>query len=210
MFRDRVDAGAQLAEKLGRYRGSSDAVVLGIPRGGLVVAAEAARRLRLPLDVVLTKKIGHPLQPEYAIGVVDLEGEVLDEDVVRRDGIDAAYLRAEIEKIRAVLRGREALYRQGRPPLPISGKTALVVDDGVATGNTIVAAIRLLRRRGAARIVAAVPVASRGSLEALASLADETVSVLVPEELFAIGEFYDDFGQLDDAEALSLWRSALC
>jgi len=206
MFADRADAGRRLAARLTRYAGRRDAVVLGIPRGGVAVAAVVARELGLPLDVVLTKKIGHPHQPEFAIGVVDLEGEVLNRDLLERERIRPEYVRAEIEKIRALLRRREALYREGRPPLEVGGKTVLLVDDGIATGNTVLAAARLLRRRAAARVVVAAPVAPTEALERLRSEADEVVCVLEPPDFFAIGEFYEDFAQVSDERAIALLR----
>ena len=205
-FIDRADAGGRLAAKLERYRDRENAVVLAIPRGGLVVGAVLARELALPLDVVLTKKIGHPDQPEFAIGVVDLESEVIDRGAVERDSVRPEYLRAEIERIRGLLRRRDAEYRAGRPPLEVAGKTVLLTDDGIATGNTVEAAIRLLRKRGAARIILAVPVAPIQAVARLSGLVDELVCVLAPDNFFAIGQFYDDFEQVRDEEAMALLR----
>lgn len=205
-FIDRNDAGRRLAGKLAQYRGRPETLVLAIPRGGVVVGAVLARELALPLDVVLTKKIGHPDQPEYAIGVVDLESEVIDQAAVERDGIRPEYLRAEIERIRTLLRRRDAEYRAGRRPLDVAGKTIVLTDDGIATGNTVEAAIRLLRKRGAGRIVLAAPVAPADAAARLRSLADDLVCAMLPETFFAIGQFYDDFEQVHDEAAMALLR----
>lgn len=208
MFADRSDAGRRLAARLAAYKDAENAVVLAIPRGGLPVGAVLARELRLPLDVVLTKKIGHPLQPEYAVGVVDLKHELLNERVIAAEEIPAAYLAAEIERIRALLRKRSDEYCGGRPPVPVRGRTAILTDDGLATGSTMKAAIRLAREDGAAKLVVAVPVAPASTLEELRGLADEVVCVLVPDLFQAIGQFYEDFTQVSDEEAIRLLRQA--
>jgi predicted phosphoribosyltransferase len=183
-------------------------VVVAIPRGGVVTGAVLARALRLPLDVILTKKIGHPLEPEYAIGVVNLAHEVLNQEVIERDKIKPEYIRGEIARIRDLLRRRQADYYGGRQPIPLMGKTALIVDDGVATGNTMLAAIRLARDEGAKKVVIGVPVAPGDTLARLREQADEVFCVLVPQSFFAIGQFYDSFEQVGDAEAIRLLHEA--
>jgi predicted phosphoribosyltransferase len=208
MFADRRQAGRELAALLSRFRGREDAVVLAIPRGGVALGAVLAAELGLPLDVILAKKIGHPDNPEYAIGAVGLEGEEIDEDVVERDGIPRAYLDAQIARLRALLRKRQALYHRGRAELSLAGKTAVVCDDGIATGDTMFAAIRAARRAGAARVVAAVPVAPPAAAAQLERLADETVCPLRPDEFYAIGQFYRDFTQVEDEEAIRLLDEA--
>lgn len=206
MFADRRDAGRRLAARLAAYEGRPRTIVLGIPRGGVVVGAEVARALRLPLDVILTKKIGHPRHPEFAIGVVDLRRELVDWDAVRADSIETSYLESEIARIRESLRERYANYRGGRPSEPLTGHVVLIVDDGIATGSTMLAAVRLARDDGAARVVAAAPVAPRDRLEALEAEADEVVVDSVPDDFFAIGQFYDAFDQVSDGEAMALLR----
>lgn len=208
MFADRRHAAQELAGKLARYKGRENAVILAIPRGGVVIGAVLARELGLPLDVILTKKIGHPSNPEYAIGVVNLGAELLDEEAVERYGISRFYIARQIEKIREQLRRRYRLYHGSRPETDLRGKTAIICDDGIATGSTMIAAIRLARREGAGRIVAAVPVGSPESVGALRGLADETVCVLEAEDFAAIGQFYEDFSQVEDAEAIRLLEQA--
>lgn len=201
MFVDRVDAGMQLAEALEGFRGS-DAVLLAIPRGGVPVAAEVAERLHLPLDILLTKKIGHPQQPELAIGAVSLNGILLDP----RFHVPRSYIDAESERIRDVLRDRENAYRSGRPALDVKGRTAIIVDDGIATGYTVRAAIELLRQAGAKRVVVAVPVAAWQTVDRLEELADQVICLEVPVDLIAIGAHYEDFGQVSDKEVIEVMR----
>lgn len=199
MFTDRVDAGMQLAEALVGFRGS-DAVLLAIPRGGVPVAAEVAKVLHLPLDILLTKKIGHPDQPELAIGAVSLHGILLDP----RFHLPREYIDGEVERIRGVLREREAAYRSGRPALDVKGRTAIIVDDGIATGYTVRAAIELLRQAGAKSVVVAVPVAAWQTVDMLEELADQVICLEVPDELFAIGAHYENFSQVSDEEVIAL------
>jgi predicted phosphoribosyltransferase len=203
MFVDRVDAGMQLAEALEGFRGS-DAVLLAIPRGGVPVAAEVARKLNLSLDILLTKKIGHPSQPELAIGAVSLYGMLYDP----RYDVPRSYIDAEAERIRSVLRERGNTYRSGRRALPVKGRTAIIVDDGIATGYTVRAAIGLLRQAGAKRVVVAVPVAAWQTVDMLEKLADQLICLEVPDELIAIGAHYEDFSQVSDDEVIALMDDA--
>ncbi len=197
MFHDRVDAARQLAEKLPRFHGAPDAVVLGIPRGGVVVAAEVARILALPLDIVVVRKIGAPGNPEYAVGAIDEDGRVL-----RNPGasVSADYLEREAPLVRAEVERRLATYRGGRAAVSLEGKTAILVDDGIATGLTARAAVEFVRSRGAASVVLAVPVIAQASAEELRRDVDELVAVGTPAIFYAVGEFYDVFGQTTDAE----------
>ncbi len=203
MFIDRIDAGLQLADALKAFQGK-DAVLLAIPRGGVPVAAEAARALHLPLDILLTKKIGHPHQPELAIGAVSLQGLRIEPSF----HVPRAYIDAEAERIRGVLRERESSYRSGRPPLIVKGRTAIIVDDGIATGSTVRAAIDLMRQAGAQRVVVAVPVAAAQTVEQLKELADEVICVEAPDDLYAIGAHYEDFAQTSDEEVIALLDEA--
>lgn len=197
MFRDRLDAGRRLAEALPVYRGAPDTLVLGIPRGGVIVAAEVARLLELPLDVAVAAKVGAPSNPEYAIGAVAADGEVTANP-------KAGYSDAEVREIAgAALRKVDEQLARARgalPPLELAGKTAILVDDGLATGLTAMAAADWLRRQGAAKVVVAVPVAPPDTVRAIASRADEVVSVEVPAWFSAVGQFYEKFGQTDDDE----------
>ncbi|HEY8477664.1 MAG TPA: phosphoribosyltransferase family protein [Chloroflexota bacterium] len=204
IFRDRVEAGRQLAERLREYAGR-DAIVLGIPRGGVVVAAEVARALGLPLDVIITRKIGAPGNPEYAIGAVAEDGEpVLNTVEVQLFAISPSYLRREVERVRQEVHRRAERYRQGRPLPRLEGKIVVVVDDGLATGYTMLAAVRAARARGAREIVVAVPVASLDGMNLVDDEADRVVALQVPEVFLAVGSWYEEFPQVTDDEVLDL------
>ncbi|MBX9421107.1 phosphoribosyltransferase family protein [Streptomyces lateritius] len=202
-FSDRIDAGRQLAARLGHLKGR-DVVVLGLPRGGVPVAAEVADALGAPLDICLVRKLGLPRQPELAMGALGEGGvRVVNERVMRETGADARDLAAVERREQAELDHRARRYRGSRPSMPLEGRTVLVVDDGLATGATALAACRVVRARGAARIVLAVPVAPPGWTARLGGEADETVSVHTPESFYAIGQFYGDFTQTPDAEVIA-------
>ena len=206
MFHDRHDAAVRLASELRSYRDAKDAVVLAVPRGGLPIGGVLARELNLKLDVILTKKIGHPYNPEFAIGAVSLTDEILDEDLVRREGISGGYLDGEVARIRGALRAKYRLYHGAGRPLPVAGRTVILTDDGAATGRTLLAAIDLLRREGAAKIVAAIPVAPPETVQLLKSRADEAVCLETPSSFMAIGEFYEDFSQVEDSDAVAILK----
>ena len=190
MFADRTDAGRRLARRLEYLRGRGDAVVLGLPRGGVVVAYEVARVLHAPLDIVMVRKVGVPFQPELAMGAVGEE----DVRVVNAGGSAAAVVYADTTGLtadeRVELDTRARRFRAGRPRAVLAGKTAIVVDDGVATGSTARAACRAARSRGANRIVLAAPVASPSVVAALTDVADEIVCIETPSPLFSVGEWY--------------------
>ena len=208
IFADRVEAGERLGQAL-RPLAASNAVVLAIPRGGVIVGEAAARALDAPLDVVVPRKIGAPGNPELAIGAVAPGIRVLDRRMVDGLGVSDAYLEREIEAQEAEIERRQSAYRQGRPPQPVEGRVAIVVDDGVATGSTAVAALRWAREQRAERVVLAVPVAPPQSLERLAAEADELVVLETPSPFFAVGEWYRDFDQTTDRQVVdALARSA--
>jgi putative phosphoribosyl transferase len=203
-FADRHDAGRRLARLLGGLR-EERPVVLGIPRGGVPVAAEVASSLGAPLDVVVVRKLGAPTNPEYAIGAL-AEGEVgvVDERAVRALGIAPGDLQELIARTEGELEERIAHYRGARPPLPVEGRTVILVDDGLATGHTAHVAARSLRRRGAARVILAIPIAAPGSVAQLSEEVDEVVCVEMPADLWAIGLWYEDFGPTSDEEVATL------
>ncbi|GLF93207.1 phosphoribosyltransferase family protein [Streptomyces yaizuensis] len=208
LFMDRVDAGRRLAGRLGPLRERSP-VVLGLPRGGVPVAAEVAEALGAPLDVCLVRKLGVPYQPELGMGAIGEDGvRVVNDDVVRRSGVSPAELAAVEERERAVLTERAARYRGERPPEPLAGRTVVLVDDGVATGSTARAACRIARARGAARIVLAVPVAPPRWTAVLAGEADELIALETPADFAAVGQFYTDFAQTSDDEVVGALRRA--
>ena len=206
-FHDRTDAGEQLAARLTRARVGADPIVLGLPRGGVVVAAPVARELRAPLDVLVIRKLGSPSNAEYAVGAIGEGGvRVVDAKGLRGIGVTERSLAAiEREELRELER-RTALYRAGRPPLDLTGKTAVLVDDGVATGATARAACLVSRAVGARRTVLAVPVAPRDWTDNLADVADELIALTTPSPFFAVGQWYDRFAQTSDEEVLTILR----
>jgi predicted phosphoribosyltransferase/predicted alpha/beta-hydrolase family hydrolase len=208
LFVDRIDAGRKLAEALERFR-ADDPVVLALPRGGLPVAYEIAAALGAPLDILLVRKIGAPYQPEYGIGAISENGvRVIRREDVELIGISDEELEAIVAREAEELERRALAYRGEREPLPVEGRTVILVDDGIATGGTAVAAGRVLRARGAAHVILAVPVAPPGSEVRLAAEFDELVCLEQPHGFYGIGQFYVDFGQLDDQDVLDLLTRA--
>ncbi len=199
-FADRHDAGRRLAARLERFAADRP-VVIGMPRGGVPVAAEVARALDAPLDVAVVRKIGAPQNPEFALGAVAEGGvHVLSSRATHALGLSDAALRALIVRAERELREKTLRYRGGRAPLELTGRTAILVDDGLATGRSAHAALLSLRKRGAARVILAVPVAAVQSVGALTGLADEIVCVEMPEDLWAVGLWYEDFRPTSDEE----------
>jgi putative phosphoribosyl transferase len=207
-FRDRRDAGEQLAARLA-YLEPEHPLVLGLPRGGVPVAALVAARLHAPLDILVVRKLGVPFQPELAMGAVGEEGaRVLEPTVIRQAGITAEQIAAVEAKERAEIERRSARYRDGRTAVPLSGRVVVIVDDGIATGSTALAAIQVARHRGASRVVLAAPVAAAETARGLRSVVDELVCVATPEDFGAVGRFYRDFSQTSDDEVRSLLATA--
>jgi len=204
LFRDRRDAGDALAERLAVYRGR-DVLVLGIPRGGVVVAAQVARRLDAELDVVVARKLGSPVSAELAIGAVTANGgRFLNEEAMRELSVSEPYLTAVTAVQMTEAREREARFRGGRGPLQVAGRTVILVDDGLATGATMRAAVRSVRQRAPVRLVVAVPVGSREACAALRGEADEVVCLDEPEFFGAVGSFYREFEPTQDEEVQRL------
>jgi len=209
LFRDRQDAAGRLAEKLGGYAGTG-AVVLGLPRGGVPVAADVAARLGLPLDVFIVRKLGVPGYPELAMGAIATGGvRVMNHAIVRELGIPDDAIDAVAQSEAAELERREAVYRADRAPLDVQGKTVILVDDGLATGATMLAAVRALRARHAGRIVVAVPVGAPETCTMLTEEADEVVCAAAPQPFLAVGHWYQDFAQTSDEEVRALLSSPL-
>ncbi|MFJ5532362.1 phosphoribosyltransferase family protein [Streptomyces sp. NPDC093261] len=208
LFMDRQEAGRQLGARLEHLRGRN-AVVLGLPRGGVPVAFEVARAIGAPLDVCLVRKLGVPFQPELGMGAIGEDGvRVINDAVVREARVPREEVAQVEEHEREVLERRGRRYRGTHEPVSVEGRTVVVVDDGVATGSTARAACRIARARGAERIVLAVPVAPSDWTERLGGEADELVSVATPRDFFAIGQFYADFAQTDDEEVADCLRRA--
>lgn len=208
IFRDREEAGRRLGNALLPYRGEN-AYVLAIPRGGVVVGAVVARLLGAPLDVIVPRKLRSPYNPELAVGAVAHDGTVyLDTSLSDSMGGDEAYLKQEVQYQRAEIARRLAAYRGGDEYPSMGGRTAVVVDDGIATGSTMIAALRAVRKMSSQQVVAAIPVAPAEGLQRLRSEADHVVCLYAPPAFYAVGQFYEDFTQTTDEEVMRLLREA--
>jgi predicted phosphoribosyltransferase len=208
-FEDRREGGRRLAEPLAGYARRPDVVVLGLPRGGVPVAAEVARLLGLPLDVFLVRKLGVPGREELAMGAIASGGiRVLNDDVVRAAGITEREIDAVASGELQTLEARELAYRGDRPPVDVRDRVAILVDDGLATGATMRAAIEALRDRGASRIVVAVPTAPSETCAALRREVDEVVCATTPDPFMAVGMWYEDFSPVSDEEVGELLRNS--
>ena len=209
LFRDRSDAGRALAGKLARYADQPDVLVLGLPRGGVPVAYEVARALHAPLDVFLVRKLGLPGREELAMGAIASGGvRVLNEDVIRALNVSNDMIETAAAAEQQELARRERAYRDDLPPIDVRGSTVILVDDGLATGSTMRAAIAALRRQHPKRIVVAVPVGAQEVCEEFRSEADEIVCSCTPEPFYAVGLWYNDFSQMTDDKVRDLLRKA--
>jgi putative phosphoribosyl transferase len=210
MFKNRKDAGRKLAARLLKYK-DEHPVVLALPRGGVPVAYEVAMALDAPLDVVVARKLGAPGQPELGIGAVvdgDHPQSVLNEEVLRVLDVSNDYLNREVARELQEIRRRQERYRAGRPPEPIEGRTAILIDDGIATGGSVRAAVRGVRRSDPRRLILAVPVAPPDTVEMLRPEVDELVCLSMPLFFHAVGQFYEDFRQTTDEEVVELLDAA--
>jgi predicted phosphoribosyltransferase len=208
-FRDRTEAGRLLAKELTDLRGDKNAIVLGLPRGGVVVAYEVAQVLQLPLDVYITRKIGAPYNPELAIGAVASDGTVfLDHELIHRMGVSDDYVQAETKRQRKEIERRLTAYRGSRPEPDLKDKTVLLVDDGVATGATTLATLRAIKQRKPAQLILAVPVGPADTIQMLAQEADRVVCLYTPDIFWAVGAFYAVFNQTSDEEVIRLLQQS--
>jgi predicted phosphoribosyltransferase len=208
-FSDRLEAGELLAEKLAAFANKPDVLVLALPRGGVPVAAEVAKRLNAPLDVFVVRKLGLPGYPELAMGAIASGGvRVLNRDVVDSLNIPAGVIDAVAGNEQRELERRERSYRDDLPPPDVRGKTVIIVDDGIATGSTMMAAIAALRRAEVARIVVAAPVIAPTTYLELGAVADEIAAVFVPAEFHGVGQWYEDFSQTSDDEVRQILAQA--
>lgn len=197
MFRNRIEAGKILAKKLKKYANQAG-VVLAVPRGGVPVAYAVAKELGFPVEVILSKKIGHPSNKEYAIGAATMS----DYFVVPGEDVSETYIKSEVDKVQARLREMNTRFMGDRQPIDLHGKTVIVVDDGIATGNTLLGTVNILRRKNPSSIVIAAPVASGSAVQKLSAEVDEVVTVLIPELFYGVGAFYEDFKQVEDEEVV--------
>ncbi len=208
-FRDRVEAGQYLAERLLQYADAPDAVVLGLPRGGVVVASEVARKLELPLDIFLVRKLGVPGYEELAMGAIASGGvRVMNEDVLRQISVSESTIEAVTRREERELLRREEAYRGDRPRLDVKDLTVILVDDGLATGATMRAAVKALRRQGPKRLVVAVPTAAPDTCDEFRAEVDEILCAMTPTPFYAVGAWYEDFSQTTDEEVQQLLKAA--
>jgi predicted phosphoribosyltransferase len=208
-FRDRAEAGRVLAEQLRRFAGRDDVVVLGLPRGGVPVAYEVARELGAPLDVFLVRKLGVPGHEELALGAIATGGtRVLNRELIEQLGLPPELIEAIEARERQELERRERAYRGDRPPPDLKGRTVILVDDGLATGSTMLAAVHAVRQYDPARVVVAVPVADPEVCASLEQVADEAVCAITPQPMRAVGMWYGDFSQTTDDEVRELLARA--
>lgn len=203
MFKNRIDAAEQLADELKKYR-NQNGVVLAIPRGGVPIGYLIARDLNMPLDVALSKKIGHPINKEYAIGSVSLQGEIINRDVA----VPEKYIAEEIKEIRKSLQEKYNRYMGNRKPVDIKNKIVIIVDDGVATGSTLLATIDLIKRSDPKSIVVAVPVGPPETIMKINREVNEIVCLDMPVNFFGVGQFYEDFDQVSDDTVMQLLKTA--
>jgi putative phosphoribosyl transferase len=205
IFKNRQEAGQRLASRLGKYANREDVMVLGVPRGGVPVASEVAAALNLPLDIFVLRKLGVPGHEELAFGAIGSGGvRVLDREVVKSVGLSDSVIELVTRAERTELARREQIYRGGRPPLDVRGKTVILVDDGIATGSSLRAGVRALRQMQPAAIVIAAPVAPRSTVNRLRREVDDVVCAAIPERFYGVGQFYHDFSQVSDEEVNEL------
>jgi len=206
-FKDRFQAGKQLGEKLMKYKGR-DVIILAIPRGGLQIGFEVAKALQAPLDIVLTKKIPFPNQPEVAIGAVGRGEVTLNKDIIQQHKIPTTYINEQVKILKKALNDKYKKYRGDQKPVSLKDKTVIIVDDGIAMGSTMIAAIHTVKKLNPKKIIAAFPVGSTDGVKKIGYEANETICLEVPAMFFAIGNFYDDFSQVEDKEAIKLLKEA--
>ena len=198
MFKNREDAGLQLSKKLGKYQGDS-CLILAVPRGGVPVAFVVSQQLDIPLEIILVKKIGHPINKEYAIGAASLS----EHFIIPHDDVSQKYVEEELARVRERLGVMNATFNGGFESMKLEGKTVIVIDDGIATGNTLQFTLKLIKKKKPSKIVIAVPVASKNSVEKLGREVDEMICLSIPDEFYGVGNFYEDFKQVSDSEVLA-------
>jgi len=209
MFEDRFDAGRKLALHLQQYKNNPEALILAIPRGALEIGAVLSKELQLPLDVILTKKIGYPGNPEYAIGAMTKDTVIIDKRALEFSGEMQAHLKQEITNIKDLLEKRSIAYHDMREPLSLTDKIVIVTDDGIATGKTLELTIDLIKKKNPKKIIVAVPVASKEALNHIRKKVDEVVCLMVPDIFMSVSQWYQKFDQVDDEQAIQLLQGSL-
>ncbi len=210
IFRDRIDGGDQLAKVLEQYKNLENGLIIGLPRGGVPVAYQVSESLNLPLDIVCPRKIGAPHNPEFAIGAITETGEgIFNHHVIAQLGVSEEYIKNEVEAQKQEAQKRLNAYRKGRSVRELKGKTIIIVDDGLATGSTMKAAIQSIKAEGAKRIIVAVPVSPTDTATEIKSMVDEFICLCTPASFYAVGQFYENFSQTTDEEVIELLRVSL-
>jgi predicted phosphoribosyltransferase len=204
MFADRFDAAEQLAKALSKYKNDKNVIALVIPRGALQIGKVIHERLNLPIDIIVTKKLPHPMSDEYAIGAVGPDGEYFVTDAAF--DIDPRYIEAQRARLEVAVEEKYLRYRGERPKPKLKGKTVILVDDGIATGSTMLAAIHVIKKQKPAKVVVAVPVGPPEAVEVISKEVDEIVCLLTPAMFYAIGQFYQNFVQVEDEEAIAILK----
>ena len=207
MFKNRAEAGILLADKLINYSEAKDTVIVTIPRGGVPVGFEIAKKLNLPLEIVLSKKLGHPFNKEYAIGAVTLNNRIINDSV---PGISKIYIDEETAKIRKILSKRYQLFYADKKPIEFKNKTVIIVDDGIATGSTLISGIELIKLQNPFKIIVALPVAPFLALKKIKKLeaVDTAICLSIPRNFQTVGQFYEEFNQVSDNEVMQLLKEA--
>jgi putative phosphoribosyl transferase len=199
ILKDRKEAGLLLSEKLEKYQ-DTDTIILAVPRGGVPIGYEITKNLNLPLEIILSKKIGHPLNKEYAIGAVSLDSTIIEE----HPDVSNTYIESEIKNLRELLQENYAIYMGNRKPIDVKGKNVIVVDDGIATGNTLLASINMLRKNNPKKIIVAVPVVPADVVPVFKQKADEFIFLMAPIDFGGVGKFYENFEQVNDDEVVRM------
>lgn len=207
MYTNREEAGKLLANKLTNYKDNKEVVIVAIPRGGVPVGYEISNKLNVPLEIVLSKKIGHPFNKEYAIGAVTIENSILSDAA---DEVSPVYIYNETEQMRALLKQRHQLYYGDKKPLPLKDKIVILVDDGIATGNTIISCIQLIQLQKPSKMIVALPVAPNDSLRKIREMTqvNEVICLSAPVNFQSVGQFYEEFDQVNDNEVVALLKKA--
>ncbi|SNR69792.1 Predicted phosphoribosyltransferase [Lutibacter agarilyticus] len=203
MFTNRTEAGNLLAKQLTKYSNHKDVLIVAIPRGGVPVGAAIAEKLNVPLEIVLSKKIGHPINKEYAIGAVTLKNSVITDNI---QGVSKTYIEEETQRVKQLLQKRQQWYYGDAKPKTFNNKIIIVVDDGVATGNTLISSIQLIEKENPSKIIVALPVAPKNAIRRIKSLTSVTniICLLTPANFNAVGQFYENFNQVSDNEVLEI------
>lgn len=204
MIKNREEAAIRLAALLKKYK-DENPVVLAIPRGGVPIGYAVAKELKAPLDIALSKKIGHPFHKEYAIGSVSMEESIIDNDIV---DVSEEYLQSEIKKIKESLKEKYKLFKGEEEPVSLKNKIVIITDDGIATGNTMMATVLMVKKQNPHKIILAIPVASEQAVEMLKQEVDEIITLLIPPIFFSVGQFYENFEQTNDETVIKLLQMA--